>query len=129
MAAGHARVHVVNFDARALLGLGHGLVNARARRFEVYDLALAHAFRLGLADADDANVAAFDHFADDGTDLRRADLQADDDLFLCPHESAPVQFANATGTARATVRSTLCTIFCRWAAQDKIALNRRNCCA
>src|SRR5437899_12878063 len=93
----------------------------------VDDLAFAHVFRGGLADTDNHDVTALDHLADDGAHLRCADLETDDDLILCPHEIPSAQFENATGTPRVTVRSTLCTILCRCAAQVRIALNRRSC--
>ena len=45
----------------------------------VHDLALAHAARARLAEADDVQRAVGVLLADNGADFRRADFQTDDD--------------------------------------------------
>ena len=79
MAAGHAEIHAANLHIGHQLGFDDGVAHVLAHGGSVGDLALAHAARTRLAEAHDVERAGRAHLADDGADLRGADLQADDD--------------------------------------------------
>ena len=91
VAAGDAGVHVGDLGAGHGLGLVDGPLNGAHRRLDVVHHALAQALRRVRTDADDVD-ALVGEFADDGADLRRADVQPDDDfpfLLACHGVSLP----------------------------------------
>ena len=79
VSAGNAEIDAADFHIRHLLGLDDGVAHVFLGHGRVADLALAHAARAGLAEADDVQRAFGVEFADDGADLGGADFQSDDD--------------------------------------------------
>ncbi len=88
-AAGEPEVDRVDLDAGGQLGLVDRLLDRLDRRLEVDDDAAADAARVREADADDVEPAVVGHLADDGRDLRRADVQPDQISFLACHQGPP----------------------------------------
>ena len=86
---GEPEVDRVDLDAGGQLGLVDRLLDRLDRRLEVDDDAAADAARVREADADDVEPAVVGHLADDGRDLRRADVQPDQISFLACHEGPP----------------------------------------
>ena len=72
----------MNLNARALLRIGHGRVEAFHGRIDIDDLTLPDTFGVRLADPDHHDIAVVEHFADYGADFRGAHLQPHDDSFL-----------------------------------------------
>src|SRR5207248_3006279 len=79
VAAGDAGVDARDLDARHLLGLADGRPDRLHGRVDVDDDATAEAARGRAADADDVEADRPDRLADDGADLRGADVEADDE--------------------------------------------------
>ena len=75
--AGDADVDAANHDVAFLFGIDHRLVHALHRRLEIDDLALAHAARRRLADAENLDRAVGPAFADDDANLRCSDFETD----------------------------------------------------
>ena len=92
--AGHRQVDGVDLDAGHQLGLVDGLLDRVDRGLEVDDHAAPDAARLGDADADDVEAAVVDQLADDGADLRRADVEPDQIAILTSHTSSSCPYAN-----------------------------------
>ena len=85
VSAADARKDIVHLNPRAILRRDDGVLDILHGRFDVDDLAFAHAFRSRLTDSDHLNVAAVEHFADDRAHLRGAHFQPYDDAFFCQH--------------------------------------------
>src|SRR5947207_7898988 len=58
-------------------------------RFQVHDHATTDAARVGQSDADDVETSVIGQLADDGGDLRRADVEPDQVSFLACHQVPP----------------------------------------
>ncbi len=80
---GDREMHGVDLHAGRQLGFLDRLLDRFDGRFEVGDDAPADAMRLGDADADDVEAVFVDQLADNGGDLRGADVESDD-VFLVP---------------------------------------------
>ena len=103
--AGQPEVHRVDLDAGGQLGFVDRLLDRLDRRLEVDDDAAADALRVGQADPDDVEPAVVGHLADDGGDLRRADVEPDQVSFLACHQGSPVsRFARSSSRDRRHVR-------------------------
>ena len=76
--AGNAEIDIADLHVGHLFGLDDGIAHVLLGLGRVRDLALAHAARTGLAEADDVQRAVGAALAHDGADLRRADFQTDD---------------------------------------------------
>jgi hypothetical protein len=81
-------VHGVDLDARHQLGFLDRLLDRLDGGLEVDDDAAADAARLGHADADDVDAVVLDELADDGADLRSADVEAYEIPVLPSHMSS-----------------------------------------
>ena len=94
VASGDARVDVGDFSASHGFGLIDGALNRLNRRLDVDDDALSQPLRRVRADADDVD-AVFSQLTDDCADLRRADVEADENLStsgLCHVSLVPSRF-------------------------------------
>ena len=78
--AGHAGDHARDLDARHLLGVADGLLDALDRRVDVDDDALAQAPRRAGPDADDVESADGRPLRDDAADLGRPHVEPRDEL-------------------------------------------------
>ena len=92
VAAGDAGVDGADLAARHVLGLLDRALDRGDGGVDVDDHALAQALRRVRADADDVD-AVVGHLADDGADLRRADVEADEDVPGFRHEPPPGELA------------------------------------
>ena len=88
--ARQAEVDRVDLDAGRQLGFVDRLLDRFDRGLEVDDDAAPDAARVGEADPDDVEPAVVGHLADDGRDLRCADVQAHQVSFLTCHDAPPV---------------------------------------
>ena len=79
VAAGDARVDRADLDARHGLRGFDGFADRAHRPLDVADDALAQPAARHVADAEDGDAVAVD-LADDGADLGRAEVEADDDF-------------------------------------------------
>src|SRR5690606_7177097 len=84
---GDADIGPANLVAGGALGGSLGSADGVGGQRNVDHHALVHAERLFNADADDADVLVGADLADEGADLRCADVNADDDAF-CAHRVA-----------------------------------------
>src|SRR5690242_7575299 len=84
VAAGHARVHGRDLDAGHLLGFADRLTDRLDGRIDVDDDPAAQPARRRRAHADDVDATARPRYRGDGADLRRADVQPDDQLGTSP---------------------------------------------
>lgn len=87
VAAGDADVDRVDLDARHRLGLLDGSLDRLDGRLDVHDDALLQALRRDGTDTDDVDPLV-GLFGDDGTHLRRTQIQSRNDLAL-GHSLAP----------------------------------------
>src|SRR5262249_13330381 len=72
---GNGDVYAPDHDVAFLLGIDHRLVHTFHCRFEINDLAFAHAARWRLADAENFDRAIGPAFADNNTDFRGSNLK------------------------------------------------------
>src|SRR5262249_12686731 len=79
----------IDLDARRQLRLVDGLLDRLDRRLEIDDHAAPDAPRLRRAESDDAQTPGVGPLADDGGDLRRADVESDEVPFLASHSRLP----------------------------------------
>ncbi len=93
--AGERQVHAVDLDAGGQFRLVDGALDGLGRRVHVVDDAAPDALRLGQADADDVQAPVVHHLADDGGDLRRADIESDQ-IALFPCHAHPRSSAHAS---------------------------------
>ena len=77
--AGDPEINVPDFHVGHLFGLDDGVAHVLLGLRRVHDLALAHAARARLAEANDVQRAVGDSLADDDADFGRADFQTDND--------------------------------------------------
>src|SRR5262245_55125798 len=86
--AGDSEIDAADFDIGHLLGFDDRIANVFAADGVVADFAFADAARLGFADSDDIEGAAFVELTDRGADLRRAHVQSDDNARVVKHVSS-----------------------------------------
>jgi len=79
VAAGNAQEDTADFDIGHLLRLDDRVSDILFGHVRIGHLALANATRTRLTEADDVQGVISAQFANDGTDFRSADLEADDD--------------------------------------------------
>ena len=84
-----AEVNRIDLDAGGQLRLVDRLLDRLDGRLEIDDDAAADAARVRQADADDVEPAVVGHLADDGGDLRRADVEPDQVSFLASPPDPP----------------------------------------
>jgi hypothetical protein len=84
--AGQAEVNGIDLDAGRQLRLVDRLLDRLDGSLQVHDDAAADPFRVGQADPDDVEAALVGHLADDGGDLRRPDVEADQIPFLASQQ-------------------------------------------
>ena len=84
----------VDLDAGGQLGFVDRLLDRLDRGLEVDDDAALDAARVGQPHPDDVEPAIVGHLADDGRDLRRADIQTDEVPFPACHVSPSESLAS-----------------------------------
>ena len=98
VAAGDARVHRVDLAAGHQLGFFDRALDRLHRRLDVHDDAALQAARRMRAEADDFDATVVRDLADDRHDLRRADVEADDQVavILSRHRALASSASRAT---------------------------------
>ena len=87
--ARQAEIDVVDLDAGRQFGFVDGLANRLHGRLDVDHRAAPDALRIGDTEADDADVATVEEFADDRGHLRGADVESDQMPLFASHSSSP----------------------------------------